>query len=109
MDELIQSIFEKLKTYFESDENYNESLLLSIVAEKTDEVRAARKYPSYYTEDMIIEDLHCYSSNIYRGAKNAYAKIGAEGESSHSENGISRNYVSETAFLKGVVPIARTL
>lgn len=60
------------------------------------------------TENKLFEDK--YNSLIVRLAICAIAKYGAEGETSHSENGINRSYDGGStypkALLQEIVPLA---
>lgn len=71
------------------------------------EVKRARNYPKSYADDVIAEDLNCYYSNIHDLALYDYNQIGAEGQSSHSENGTSRNWKSRSDCLIGVVSMCK--
>jgi hypothetical protein len=51
-----------------------------------------RNYPKSYTEDIILSDLAKNKSKIAYAVIEADAKIGQEGETSHTEIGMSRNY-----------------
>lgn len=52
-----------------------------------------------------------YENLILPLSISAFAKIGAEGEMSHSENGVIRNYTSGGDYpkdiLKGIIPLAK--
>lgn len=102
MDDLIAEILQDL-----SDEigNADTTLLLSKVRRAAKEVRRDRNYPSSYTEDMIVKDLENYYSNISELALYDYNQFGAEGQESHSENGISRTWKSRDECKVGVTSI----
>lgn len=92
-----------------SDENFNEALLLSKVRSAMRSIKGARKYqnnPEFYNDERIEKDLHEYFENIRGLALDRYNKIGADGESSHSENGTSRTYEEEKRWFSGVIPIS---
>ena len=72
------------------------------------DVKSKRRYPKSYTDDVIAEDLYCYYSNIHDLALYDYNQIGAEGQSSHSANGTSRNWKSRSDCLIGVVSMCKT-
>lgn len=71
------------------------------------EVKLIRDYPDYYTDAMISKDMEHFYSVIRNVALYDYNMIGAEGESMHSENNISRTYVDRNKLFVSVVPIAR--
>lgn len=90
-----------------SDENFNETLLLSKVRNALREVKKARKYPVYYTESQIDKDMYNYYSNVRNIALYDYNLIGAEGQESSSENGTSRAYVDRNKLFSGIIPLSR--
>lgn len=71
------------------------------------DVKNARRYPKSYTDDVIAEDLYSYYSNIHDLSLYDYNQIGAEGQTSHSENGTSRNWKSRSDCLIGVVSMCK--
>lgn len=107
---LEQEIFADLSAELSvSDKNFNETLLLSKVRSSIRSIKGARKYqnnPEFYDDDRIEKDLHNYFENIRGLALDRYNRIGADGESSHSENGTSRVYEDEKRWFSGVMPIS---
>lgn len=73
------------------------------------EVKRARNYPNHYTQEMINKDLENYYSNIKEIALYDYNQIGAEGETSHSENGTSRTWKDRKECFNGIYPFIRTI
>lgn len=107
---LEQEIFADLSAELSvSDKNFNEALLLSKVRSAIRSIKGARKHqnnPELYNDERIEKDLHEYFENIRGLALDRYNKIGADGESSHSENGTSRTYEDEKRWFSGVIPIS---
>lgn len=103
-EEVFADLSEELKI---SDPNFNQNLLLSKVRNAIREVKKARKYPAYYTEEQINRDMYEYYSNIRNIALYDYNLIGAEGEQSHSENGVGRSYIDRNKLFAGIIPISR--
>lgn len=101
-EELIADISAEL----ESDATFNVSILKSKVINAIRDVKRARRYPSSYTDEKIQSDLYEYYSNIRSIAVYDYNMLGAEGEQSHSENGISRTYIDRNKLFAGILPIA---
>ena len=69
--------------------------LLLILINRAIRKVCAKRYPWGYTDkekDMAVER---YRDTIFEAAVYYWAKQGADGESSHSENGISRSYQNE--------------
>lgn len=92
-----------------SDDNFNETLLKSKIDNVTREVARLRRYPRTYTDEMKETDMESYYSVIRDVALYDYNMIGVEGQSSSSENGISRVFVKRESLLREVYPIARVL
>lgn len=92
-----------------SDKNFNETLLLSKVRNAMREVKRARNYPKSYTDSQIETDMYDYFSNIRNIALYDYNQIGAEGQTSSSENGTSRSYVDRDKLFCGIFPFVRVL
>lgn len=103
-DELMADLSMELQM---TDPNFNQTLLLSKVRNALREVKKARKYPGYYTEDQINADMYDYYSNIRSLALYDYAQVGAYGEESHSENSTSRSWVDRNKCFTGVIPLSR--
>lgn len=107
---LEQEIFADLSAELSvSDENFNETLLLSKVRSAIRAMKGARMYqnnPEYWNDERIEKDLYNYFDKIRGIASDRYDKIGAGGESSHSENGTSRTYEDEKRWFSGIIPIS---
>lgn len=104
---LEDEIMEDLKAELSADPTFNENLLLSKVRNALREVKRARRYPTYYTEKQIEQDMYDYFSNIRNIALHDYNKIGGEYEESHSENSISRSFVDKNSLFGGIIPLSR--
>lgn len=101
-------LFEDLKAELSvADENFNEAILLSKIKGALREIRLARKYPSYYMESQIESDMESYYSNARNLALYDYSLVGAEGQASHGENGVSRSYTDRNKNFAGIIPLAR--
>ena len=104
--ELLSDLSDELSI---ADENFNPTLLLSKIRSSIRSIKGARKYqnnPEFYTDERIEKDLYEYYENIRGLALDRYSRIGADGESSHSENGISMAYEDEKRWFSGVIPIS---
>lgn len=93
------------------DPNFDSDLMLLKLRSSIRSVQLARRYfnnSEYYsTEERIENDMRNYYENIHDLASIRYCKIGATGEESHSESGVSRTYYSEKDCLAGVLPISK--
>ena len=70
------------------------SFPLSIVEFVIEHISNNCHFPSHFTEKNIVSDLSKGKSSLAMACVEIYAKVGAEGQKSHSENGISRTYDS---------------
>lgn len=59
------------------------------------------------TDEEIEADIERYYPQCMNVARYDYNQLGAEGEDSHTENGISRKYVERGKAWAGVVPFAK--
>lgn len=109
-----ESIVENALVYFETtEESLSEEFLLLLVESLVDEYKSKRNYPAYFTEDQIDADVYAYFNHkkTYFSLKvipTMVGKIGAEGQVSHSENGISRTWETESWF-SDVIPYCEVL
>ena len=59
------------------------------------------------TDEEIETDINRYYTQCMNIARYDYNQLGAEGEDSHTENGISRKYIERGKLWGGVVPFAK--
>ena len=107
MIDITASIIEDLTIELKNEVDFDAALLEVKVKNAFREVRAARDYPSTYTEEAILADMTNYYSNIRAIALYDYTKIGAEGQTQYSADGESIHYLDRDKLFKGVYPIAR--
>lgn len=103
---LQEELIADLTMELSKEPTFDAELLSAKVVSAIKEVVRARKYPKYYTNEYINSDLVDYYSNIRNIALYDYNLAGAEGQTSASENGVSRNYVDRKSLFAGVLPIA---
>ena len=103
--ELLEDLSEELSA---TDPKFKPELIKPKIKNAIREVKRARNYPKHYTESAIVEDLENYYSNIRSIALFDYNMIGAEGQSSSSENGTSRNFIDRDKLFGGIIPLSRT-
>lgn len=105
---LKDQIFESLKAELEitEGERFNPTLLRSKVDNAYREVQTVRRYPVSYSEATIEYDMNNYYSQIRAIAQYDFNQIGAEGQTSFSEDGSSIHYVDRDRLFTGVLPIA---
>ena len=59
------------------------------------------------TDEEIEADIERYYTQCINVARYDYNQLGAEGEKTHSENGISRTYIEREKLWSGVIPFAK--
>ena len=84
-------------------------LLQQLLDEAVNDVIIYRQYPPSYDEDMIAEDLKKFNSTILKLALYDYNKEGSEFESTNSENGDTRTYVTKQSILNDITPFITVL
>ena len=98
-------IIENLIIYLgESNEN-----LISLLVDLACQNVANRRYPFGYTEEQKQAAISQYSNVVFRAVVYAYNMQGAEGQNSHSENGISRTFIDEEQLYTEIVPMCGVL
>ena len=110
MASIKDEIIEDLTTELKDEADFNADILAVKVKGAIYEVRMKRNYSATsYTESEIESDLFNFYSTILNLARYDYNQLGAEGEQSHTENGITRNYTSRDDILKGVHAFVKVL
>lgn len=93
-------------------EGSGQTVLANVLAVKVKavvkELLNIRSYEHSGMTDAEIEaDINRYYTQCMNVARYDYNQLGAEGEQSHNENGISRQYISRGKLWGGVVPFAK--
>lgn len=100
---LENEIVADLTAELRDEETFNPSILRVKVKLAVKEVISKRNYKATSWNDArVLEDLSNYYATISNIARYDYNQLGAEGESAHSENGVSRTYVNRDDLFKGV-------
>lgn len=113
MDKIREDLRIKASEYFDSIPEiagqYPSPLLIDFVIEK---YKQHRNYPSSFTAERIEADMTEHLATMAMAVVDLFMKAGAEGETSHSENGTSRSYenayISNSVF-KDVLPFVNIL
>lgn len=92
MLELTEYVRKKAKEYVVETGEEMEQFPLSIVDFVIEHVSQNCHFPSHFEEKNIVSDLSKGKNNLAMACVEVYARAGAEGQNSHSENGISRGY-----------------
>lgn len=110
IDELKESVIESLTTELDSDPDFSEEILEEKVNSVVNEVILARRYRmAGYTDEQIEADIENYISNIRNIALYDYNQSGLDFQSSHTENGTIRSYMSRHRLFSGIVPLSKTV
>lgn len=112
-DEFVTDLTQRATQYFTNDDELTgqvpSRLLVDFVIEKYVQ---HRNYPTHYDDKKILSDMEKHKSTIAMAVVDIFVKVGAEGEKSHTESGVSRvyenAYVSSSVF-NDVLPFVRTL
>lgn len=106
---MIEEIIEELKTELRETEGekFNETLLRSKVKSAYRDIKAAKQFPQSYNDAAIEREMVKYYSNVLGLALYRYNKIGAEGQTQFSEDGVSIHYEDESVYYYGVLPCAK--
>lgn len=106
MEQLVAEVLEEMKIELEITDERDIAILQIKIKNAVREIKAAFNFKPYHKEDYILEQMENHLSNIKSLAMYDYMKIGAEGESAHSEKNISREYVDRSKCFAGIVPFA---
>ena len=100
---LEHEILMDLTSEFCGEENFKQNILAVKIKLAVREIISKRNYSATnWNDEKILSDLYNYYATISNVARYDYNQLGAEGESSHSENGVVRTYVTRDNLLKDV-------
>lgn len=94
MLELTEYVRGKAKDYVTETGEAMEAFPLSIVDFVIEHISQNCHFPSHFTEKNIVSDLSKGKNTLAMACVDVYAKAGAEGQTGHSEPGVSRTYKS---------------
>lgn len=108
--DLATELVNSLTAELQDDASFNANVLEVKVKNAIRELILRRNYDaSSYTDEQIASDLFNYFSTLYNVALYDFNQIGAEGEKTHSENGVSRQYVSRDTLFMNVFPFIKMM
>ena len=107
INDIEASVIADLTIELKNEVDFDAEILAVKVRNAIREVKAAKNYPSTYSEEKINADMMNYFTNIRAIALYDYTKIGAEGQTQYSADGESIHYLDRDKLFKGVYPIAR--
>lgn len=109
-EELLEEIIADLTIELKGDPGFNPDILKVKVKDAMKDVIMRRNYQATsYSDEKIKEDLCNYASVIKKVALYDYNQIGAEGQTSHNENSVSRSWVDRDSLFNGVFAFVDTL
>ena len=102
--DLKQEVFDELKIELQNEPTFTDEVLELKVKDAYRKVRSRKQYQNtLFTEEMIEKHMYtCHFQDVKDIALYNFNKIGAEGQSSHSENNVSRSWRSEDEVLGNI-------
>lgn len=94
IQELTEYVSDKAKEYLQETGETLQIFPLSIVDFVIEFATEQCHFPKNFTEKQMVTDLARHKTSLAMACNEVYAKAGAEGQTGHSENGISRSYDS---------------
>lgn len=94
INELTSYVADKAKLYLEETGEAVEKFPTSIVDFVIEYVTNECHFPRRFKEKDMVYDLEKGKNTLAMACIDIYAKVGGEGQTSHSENGVSRGYQS---------------
>ena len=111
MEELLKELQTDMEAELVSElqNDSDKALLSSKIKGAYLTVKRKRNYQEHHTEEFIYKDMMAMYDIIKDLALYDWNHIGAEGETSHSENGISRAWNPRENILREVIPFATVI
>lgn len=106
---IVNEVVADLTIKMHNDATFDADTLTIIVKAVVRELIQRREYPESYSDASIEADLNNYYATILKVSEYDYNQIGVEGQSSHSENGVSRGYVDRNSLFNDVYKFVRFL
>lgn len=105
---MLEEIIEELKAELMETEGdkFNETLLRSKVKSAYRDIKTYKRFPDGMSEAQIETEMIKYYSNVLGLSLYRYNKIGAEGQTQYSQDGVSVHYEDEAVYYYGVLPYA---
>jgi hypothetical protein len=98
-----------VSTYLGDEVSIQDNPVLLILINRAIRKVCSKRYPYGYTDVEKEMAVSKYRDVVFDAVIFYWAKQGSEGQSSHSENGISRGYQSEDDLYFDVVPMVKSL
>ena len=94
IDELTVYVRNKAQLYITETGETVDQFPLSIVDFVIEYASQNCHFPNHFKESNIVADLEKGKNALAMACVDIYAKVGAEGQDGHNENGVSRSYQS---------------
>lgn len=108
MAELLTDLVRDLTIELQNTDEMFDAYILEVKAKNAiREVKSARNYPDYYTDEQIESDLEQFYPQMRAIALYDYNQIGIEFQSNHTEADTQRTYIDRYKLFKGILPYAR--
>ena len=102
-------ILAELSTYLGDEVSEQDNPVLLILINRAIRKVCSKRYPWGYTDEEKETAATKYRDVVFDAAVFYWAKQGSEGQSTHSENGISRGYQNEDDLYFDVVPMVKIM
>ena len=102
-------ILDEVMEYLGDEVTESDKPVLLILVNRAIRKVCTKRYPFGYSDDEKTKAVEKYRDTIFEAAVYYWAKQGADGESSHSENSISRTYNAEDAIFFDVIPMVKVM
>jgi hypothetical protein len=102
---LADEIIAEFTELYKSEDNFNPTKLSMVVRNDIAECVSRRHFPRSYSDEQINKWLAENKSCIMNLVGYDYNKDGVEGQTSHSESGVVRNYVDRNSYFNWIIQI----
>ena len=102
-------ILADVMVYLGDEVKESEKPVLLILVNRAIRKVCTKRYPFGYSDEEKDKAVEKYRDTIFEAAVYYWAKQGADGESSHSENSMSRTYNSDDDIFFDVVPMVKVM
>ena len=102
-------ILADVMTYLGDEVAESDKPVLLILVNRAIRKVCMKRYPFGCSDDEKMKAVEKYRDTIFEAAVYYWAKQGADGESSHSENSISRTFNSEDDIYFDVIPMVKVM
>lgn len=113
MEDVIEEALVDLTTELKEDTDFNSDILKVKIKNVYREIVSRRKYENSSMngkDNKIAEDIYRnYYHNLVNTSRYDYNQIGVEGQSAHTENGVTGQYTDRNKFLGDIVSFVKIL